>query len=179
MFNLITKKISRSQKINHLITKISKAIEREEDKIRSNHGIGGLKIRATGTIAQLIWRRVDFIEFDEQLPHQPEQDLTGKKIQLHFNASTPISKGKSIYSKRNGFLYCVYKYTGEVNKKKLTLAKKKPPLQKKKPLLNVSGYSRSRTIKTLNALSRTLSCSKELQKISRILDLYWKVDVKT
>jgi len=87
MFNLIAKKISRPQKINHLITKISKAIEREEDKIRSNHGIGGLKIRATGTIAQLIWRRVDFIEFDEQLPHQPEQDLTGKKIQLHFNAS--------------------------------------------------------------------------------------------
>jgi hypothetical protein len=172
MFNLIAKKISRPQKINHLITKISKAIEREEDKIRSNHGIGGLKIRATGTIVQLIWRRVDFIEFDEQLPHQPEQDLTGKKIQLHFNASTPISKEKSIYSKGNGFLYCVYKYTGEVNKKKLALAKKKP-------LLNVSGYSRSRTIKALNTLSRTLSCSKELQKISRILELCWKVDVKT
>ena len=165
MFNLIAKKISRPQKINHLITKISKAIEREEDKIRSNHGIGGLKIRATGTIVQLIWRRVDFIEFDEQLPHQPEQDLTGKKIQLHFNASTPISTEKSIYSEENGFLYCTYKYSGEKNKKK--------------PLLNVSGYSRSRTIKALNTLSRTLSCSKELQKISRILELCWKVGVKT
>jgi hypothetical protein len=172
MFNLIAKKISRPQKINHLITKISKAIEREEDKIRSNHGIGGLKIRATGTIAQLIWRRVDFIEFDEQLPHQPEQDLTGKKIQLHFNASPPISTEKSIYSKENGFLYCTYKYSGEKNKKKLTLAKKKP-------LLNVSGYSRSRTTKALDTLSRTLSCSKELQKISRILELCWKVGVKT
>ena len=172
MFNLIAKKISRPQKINHLITKISKAIEREEDKIRSNHGIGGLKIRTTGKIAQLIWRRVDFIEFDEQLPHQPEQDLTGKKIQLHFNASPPISTEKSIYSKENGFLYCTYKYSGEKNKKKLTLAKKKP-------LLNVSGYSRSRTTKALDTLSRTLSCSKELQKISRILELCWKVGVKT
>ena len=172
MFNLIAKKISRPQKINHLITKISKAIEREEDKIRSNHGIGGLKIRATGTIVQLIWRRVDFIEFDEQLPHQPEQDLTGKKIQLHFNASTPISKGKSIYSKENGFLYCTYKYSVEKNKKKLTLAKKKP-------LLNLTGYSRSRTTKALDTLSNTLSCSKELKKISKILELYWEVGVKT
>jgi hypothetical protein len=106
------------------------------------------------------------------LPHQPDQDLTEKKNQLHVNASPPISKGKSIYSEEKGFLYCVYKYTGEKNKKKLTLAKKKP-------LLNVSGYSRSRTTKTLNTLSRTLSCSKELQKISRILELCWKVDVKT
>ena len=172
MFNLIAKKISRPQKINHLITKISKAIEREEDKIRSNHGIGGLKIRATGTIVQLIWRRVDFIEFDEQVPHQPEQDLTGKKIQLHFNTPPPISKGKSIYSEGKGFLYCVYKYTGEKNKKKLTLAKKKP-------LLNLSGYSRSRTTKALDTLSNTLSCSKELQKISKILELYWEVGLKT
>ena len=172
MFNLIAKKISRPQKINSLTTKVSKSIKLEENKIRSNHRIGSLKIRTTGKIAQLIWRRVDFIEFDEQLPHQPEQDLTGKKIQLHFNASTPISKGKSIYSEENGFLYCTYKYSGEKNKKKLTLAKKKP-------LLNVSGYSRSRTTKALDTLSRTLSCSKELQKISRILELCWKVGVKT
>ena len=172
MFNLIAKKISRPQKINPLTTKVSKAIEREENKIRSNHRIGSLKIRTTGKIAQLIFRRVDFIEFGEQLQHQPEQNLTGKKIQLHFNASPPISKGKLIYSEGKGFLYCVYKYTGEKNKKKLTLAKKKP-------LLNLSGYSRSRTTKALNTLSNTLSCSKELHKISRILELYWKVGVKT
>jgi hypothetical protein len=98
--------------------------------------------------------------------------LTEKKIQLHFNASPPISKGKSIYSEGKGFLYCVYKYTSEKNKKKLTLARKKP-------LLNVSGYSRSRTTKALNTLSSTLSCSKELQKISRILELCWKMGVKT
>ena len=164
--------MSRPQKINPLTTKISKVIEREEDKIRSNHRIGSLKVRTTGKIAQLIWKRVDFIEFDQQWLHQSVQDLTEKKIQLHFNASPPISKGKSIYSEGKGFLYCVYKYTSEKNKKKLTLARKKP-------LLNVSGYSRSRTTKALNTLSSTLSCSKELQKISRILELFWKMGVKT
>ena len=164
--------MSRPQKINSLTTKISKVIEREEDKIRSNHRIGSLKVRTTGKIAQLIWKRVDFIEFDKQWWPQPEQDLAEKKIQLNFNASPPISKGESIYSKGKGFLYCVYKYTGEKNKKKLTLARKKP-------LLNVSGYSRSRTTKALNTLSSTLSCSKELQKISRILELFWKMGVKT
>ena len=164
--------MSRPQKINPLTTKISKVIEREEDKIRSNHRIGSLKVRTTGKIAQLIWKRVDFIEFDQQWLHQLDQNLTEKKIQLHFNASPPISKGKSICSEGKGFLYCVYKYTGEKNKKKLTLARKKP-------LLNVSGYSRSRTTKALNTLSSTLSCSKELQKISRILELCWKMGVKT
>ena len=163
--------MSRPQKINPLTTKISKVIEREEDKIRSNHRIGSLKVRTTGKIAQLIWKRVDFIEFDQQWLHQLDQNLTEKKIQLHFNASPPISKGKSIYSEGKGFLYCVYKYTGEKNKKKLTLTRKKP-------LLNVSGYSRSRTTKALNTLSSTLSCSKELQKISRILELCWKMGVK-
>ena len=164
--------MSRPQKINPLTTKISKVIEREEDKIRSNHRIGSLKVRTTGKIAQLIWKRVDFIEFDQQWLHQLDQNLTGKKIQLSFNASPPISKGKSIYSEGKGFLYCVYKYTGEKNKKKLTLAKKKP-------LLNVSGHSRSKTIKALSALSSTLSCSKELKKISRILELCWEVGIKT
>ena len=170
--NLIAKKISRPKKINSLTTKISKAIKREEDKIRSNHRIGSLKIRTTGKIAQLILRRVDFIEFDKQWWPQSNHSLIEKKIQLSFNASPPISKGKSIYSEGKGFLYCVYKYTGGKNKKKLTLAKKKP-------LLSVSGYSRSRTTKALNTLSRTLSCSKELKKISRILELYWKIGIKT
>ena len=166
------KKISRSWKINSLTTKISKVIEREEDKIRSNHRIGSLKIRTTGKIAQLIWKRVDFVEFDQQWSHQPDHSLTEKKIQLYFNSSPPISREKLIYSERKGFLYCVYKYTGEKNKKKLTLTKKKL-------LLNVSGHSRSKTIKALSALSSTLSCSKELKKISRILELCWEVGIKT
>ena len=46
---------------------------------------------------------------------------------------------------------------------------------KKKPLLDISGYSKSKTIKALNILSNTLSCSNELKKISRILELYWKL----
>ena len=172
ILNLIAKKNIKATKINPLTTKISKAIEREEDKIRSIHRVGSLKIRTTGKITQLIWKRVDFVEFDKQWQHQPDQNLTEKKIQLYFNTSLPISKGKSIYSERKGFLYCVYKYTGKKNKKKLTLAKKKP-------LLNVSGYSKSRVTKALNTLSNTLSCSKEIKKISRILELYWKIGIKT
>jgi hypothetical protein len=164
--------MSRPQKINSLTTKISKTIEREEDKIRSIHRIGSLKVRTTGKIAQLIWKRVDFIEFDKQQWPQLNQNLTEKKIQLHFNALSPISEDKSIYPEGKGFLYCVYKYTGEKNKKTLTLTRKKP-------LLNVSGYSRSRTTKALNTLSSTLNCSKELKKISRILELYWKIGFKT
>ena len=158
--------MSRPQKINPLTTKISKVIEREEDKIRSNHRIGSLKIRTTGKIAQLIWRRVDFIEFDRQWWHQPDQGFAEKKFELTFNTLLPISKRKSISSEGKGFLYCVYKYTNKGNKKKLTL-------MKKKPLLYISGYSKAKTIKALNILSNTLSCSNELKKISRILELYW------
>ena len=157
--------MSRSQKINPLTTKISKVIEREEDKIRSNHRIGSLKVRTTGKIAQLIWKRVDFIEFDRQWWHQPDPGFAEKKFELTFNTSLPISKKRPISSEGKGFLYCVYKYTNEDNKKKLTL-------MKKKPLLYISGYSKSKTIKTLNILSNTLSCSNELKKISRILELY-------
>jgi len=98
--------------------------------------------------------------------------LTDRKIQLNFNTSPSTSIVKSTCPEENGFLYCVYKYTGEKNKKKLTLAKKKP-------LLNVSGHSRSKTIKALSALSSTLSCSKELKKISRILELCWGIGIKT
>ena len=77
--------MSKPQKINSLTTKISKVIEREEDKIRSNHRIGSLKIRTTGKIAQLIWRRVDFIEFDRQWGHQSDQGFAEKKFELTFN----------------------------------------------------------------------------------------------
>jgi len=34
-------------------------------------------------------------------------------------------------------------------------------------------YKLAKTIKALNILSNTLSCSNELKKISRILELYW------
>jgi hypothetical protein len=96
--------------------------------------------------------------------------LTEQKIQLSFNASPPIPTQESIYLEKNGFFYCVYKYTGKKNKKKLTLIKKKP-------LLNVSGRSKSRTIKALNTLSKTLNCSNELKNISKILQLSWEIGI--
>ena len=144
---------------------MSRTIAQLEDKIRSNHKVGSLKFRVTGKIIQLIWRRVDFIEFDRQWWHQPDQGFAEKKFEITFNTSLPVSKKKSISSEGKGFLYCVYKYTNEGNKKRLTL-------MKKKPLLDISGYSKSKTIKALNILSNTLSCSNELKKISRILELY-------
>ena len=161
-------KISRTWKIKTLFTQVSRTIAQQEDKIRSNHRIGILKFRTTGKIVQLIWRRVHFIEFNRQWWHQPDQNFSEKKFQLTSNSSLPISKRKWISSEEKGFLYCVYKYTSEDNKKKLTL-------MKKKPLLYISGYSKSKTIKALNTLSNTLSCSNELKKISRILELYWKL----
>jgi hypothetical protein len=96
--------------------------------------------------------------------------LTKKKIQLSFNAAPPTPTQKSIYLEKNGFLYCIYKYTGEKNKEKLTLIKKNP-------LLNVSGRSKSRTIKALNTLSNTLNCSNELKNISKILQLSWEIGI--
>ena len=158
-------KISRTWKIKTLFTQVSRTIAQLEDKIRSNHRIGSLKFRTTGKTVQLIWRRVDFIEFDRQWWHQSDQGFAEKKFELTFNTLLPISKRKSISSEGKGFLYCVYKYTNEDNNKKLTL-------MKKKPLLDISGYSKSKTIKALNILSNTLSCSNELKKISRILELY-------
>ena len=163
-------KISRTWKIKTLFTQVSRTIAQLEDKIRSNHRIGSLKFRTTGKTVQLIWRRVDFIEFDRQWWHQPDRGFAEKKFELTFNTLLPISKRKSISSEGKGFLYCVYKYTNEDNNKKLTL-------MKKKPLLDISGYSKSKTIKALNILSNTLSCSNELKKISRILELYWWPDL--
>ena len=158
-------KISRTWKIKTLFTRVSRTIAQLEGKIRSDHRIGSLKFRVTGKSVQLIWRRVDFIEFDRQWWHQPDSGFAEKKFELTSNSSLPIPKRKSISSERKGFLYCVYKYTNKDNKKKLTLIKKKP-------LLYISGYSKTKTIKALNILSNTLSCSNELKKISRILKLY-------
>jgi len=97
--------------------------------------------------------------------------LAEKKIHLYFNPSPPISKKKTINSDGKGFFYCVYKYTDKTNRKKLTLIKKKP-------LLNISKNAQSKTIKALKILSNTLSCSKELKKLSTILKLYWGVNTK-
>ena len=120
---------------------------------------------------QFIWKRVDFIEFDKQWWPQPDHNLAENKILLNFNSSPPVSKKKTTPTEGKGFLYCTYKCTEEESKKKLTLIKKKQ-------LLNVSGRSRTKAIKALNTLSKTLNCSKELKKISRILELYWEASIK-
>jgi len=172
-FNLnASKKFLRTRTIKKLFIQTSRVIEQLEDKIRSNHRIGSLKIRTTGKITQIIWKRVDFIEFDRQWSYQAGQGLAEKKIHLYFNPSPPISKKKSINSEGKGFFYCVYKWTNEEDRKKLILIKKKP-------LLNISKNTQSKAIKALNILSNTLSCSKELKKLSTILALYWEVNTKT
>ena len=163
--------MSRPQKINPLTTKISKVIEREEDKIRSNHRIGSLKIRTTGKIAQVIWKRVDFIEFDKQWWSQMNQNLIEQRFHLSFNTSAPISKKRSVYPEGRGFLYCIYKYADVKNQKKLILVEKYP-------ILHASGRSRLKIIKALNKISKILSCSKELKNISTLLKLYWEVGIK-
>jgi hypothetical protein len=165
--SFITSKSLRILNINKLFAQTSRIIEQLEDKIRSEHRIGSLKIRTTGKITQIVFKRVDFVEFDRQWSNQPDSSLAGKKIHLYFNPSPPISKKKSINSDGRGFLYCVYN-TGGKNKKKLSLTQKYS-------LLNISGNTKSKTIKALNTLSTTLSCSKELKKISKILSLYWEV----
>ena len=62
MLNLVaSKNTGVHEKKNRVFIGIGKSIERLESKIRSNHGIGGIKVRTTGKIRQLIWKRVYFI----------------------------------------------------------------------------------------------------------------------
>ena len=172
MLNLVaSKNTGVHEKKNRVFIEIGKSIERLESKIRSNHGIGGIKVRTTGKISQLIWKRVDFIEFDKQWWSQMNQNLIEQRFHLSFNTSAPISKRRSVYPEGRGFLYCIYKYADVKNQKKLILVEKYP-------ILHASGRSRSKIIKALNKISKILSCSKELKNISRLLKLYWEVGIK-
>ena len=172
MLNLVlSKNIGVQDQTNRVFTQMAKSIERLEDKIRSNHGIGSIKVRTTGRISQLIWKRVDFIEFDKQWWSQMNKDLMEQKFHLSFNTLAPISKKRSIYPEGRGFLYCIYEYANVKNQKKLVLIEKYP-------ILHASGRSRSRIIKALNMISKILSCSKELKNLSTLLKLYWEVGAK-
>ena len=172
MLNLVvSKNIEVRGKKNKVFIETESSIERLENKIRSNHGIGGIKVRTTGKISQLIWKRVDFIVFDKQWWSQMNQNLIEQRFHLSFNTSAPISKRRSVYPEGRGFLYCIYKYADAKNQKKLILIKKYP-------ILHASGRSRARIIKALHKISKILSCSKELKKISRLLKLYWEADIK-
>ena len=153
------------------LAETKKIIAHLEEKIRCSNGIGNIKIRASGKIHQLIYKKIDFIEFDKQWLPQMSHNLIDQRFQLSFNVSPPISKSRSIYSEGKGFLYCTYLYSNSNNEKKLTLVEKHP-------ILNASKRSQSNIIKTLNKLKKILCCSKELDNISRLLKLLWKIDFK-
>ena len=167
----MSNEISLLENKNSPLIKAKKTIARLEEKIRRSHGIGSIKIRASGKIHQLIFKKIDFIEFDKQWWPQMNHNSIDQRFQLSFNASPPISKGRSTYPEGKGFLYCTYLYSNSNNEKKLTLVEKHP-------ILNASKRSQSNIIKTLNKLKKILSCSKELDNISRLLKLYWKLDIK-
>jgi hypothetical protein len=172
MLNLaVSNTIITLKKEEKTLAETKKNIARLEEKIRCSHGIGSIKIRASGKIHQLIYKNIDFIEFDKQWWPQMSHNLIDQRFQLSFNVSPPISKSRSIYSEGKGFLYCTYLYSNSNNEKKLTLVEKHP-------ILNASKRSQSNIIKTLNKLKKILSCSKELDNISRLLKLYWKLDIK-
>ena len=167
MLNLAT---SRSARIHIKKIKLFNAtmnrIENLEDKIRSNYGISDIKIRTTSKVCELIWQRVDFIEFDRQWWPRMGLNLTGSKLHLKLNQAPPISKKRAIYPEGKGFLYCRYKCVDVKSQEKLILIEKYP-------ILKASGRSRSKTIRALNTLSKMLGCSKELKNISMLLKLFW------
>ena len=172
MLNLaVSNTITTFKKEEKTLAETKKIIAHLEEKIRCRHGIGNIKIRASGKIHQLIYKKIDFIEFDKQWWPQMSHNLIDQRFQLSFNASPPISKSRSIYFEGKGFLYCTYLYSNSNNEKKLTLAEKHP-------ILNAPRRSQSKIIKTLNKLKKILSCPKELENISRLLKLYWKLDIK-
>ena len=167
----VSNTITTLKKEEKTLAETKKIIAHLEEKIRCSHGIGSIKMRASGKIHQLIYKKIDFIEFDKQWWPQMSHNLIDQKFELSFNASPPISKSRSIYSEGKGFLYCTYLYSNSNNEKKLTLVEKHP-------ILNAPRHSQSNVIKTLNKLKKILSCPKELEDISRLLKLYWKLDIK-
>jgi hypothetical protein len=172
MFNLaVSNTITTLKKEEKTLAETKKIIARLEEKIRCSHGIGSIKIRASSKIHQLIYKKIAFIEFDKQWWPQMSHSLIDKSFQLSFNASPPISKSRSIYSEGKGFLYCIYLYSNLNNEKKLTLVGKHT-------ILNAPRRSQSNIIKTLNKLKKILSCPKELENISRLLKLYWNLNIK-
>ena len=142
-----------------------------EGKIRSNYDIRDIKVRATSKISQLIWKRIDFLEFDKQWWSPMNLSSIESKLHLKFNSEPPISKKRSIYPEGKGFLYCSYKYVDVKNQGKLILIDKCP-------ILMASGRSRTKILKALNMLSKILDCSKELKDISMLLSLSWETGIK-
>jgi len=149
---------------------VMKKINLLEKKIRSNYEIGDIRVRTTNRISQLIWKRVDFLEFDKQWWSSMSPNSIESKLDLRFFSESPVSKKRAIYPEGRGFLYCSYKCVGAKNQEKLILIEKYP-------ILMASGRSRKKILKALNMLSKILSCSKELKNISLLLHLSWQTGV--
>lgn len=159
-----TKKVLRSS----LIIKKIKLLEK---KIRSNYGVGDIKVRTTGKVRQFIWRKVDFLEFDKQWWSPMNIKSVKSKLDLRFFPESPFPQKRAIYQEGRGFLYCSYKCVGKKNIEKLILVEKHP-------VFLASRRSRNKIIKSLIMLSKILNCSKELEDISLLLRLFWQTKGK-
>ena len=142
-----------------------------ENKIRSNYEVGEIKVRITGKVNQLIWKRVGFLEFDKQWRSPMNQNSIASKVDLKFLPKSPVSKKREIYSEGRGFLYCRYKCIEDKNQGKLILLEKHP-------ILITPRRSRKKIIKALNMLSKILGHSKELKDIALLLNLSWQAGIK-
>ena len=173
MPNLVSPKKGRAHaKETERFCSVMKKIENLESKIRSYYTVGNIKVRITGKVSQLIWKRVDFLEFDKQWWSPTNLNSIEPKLHLKFSSESPALRKSAIYSEGKGFLYCRYKCVDVKNQKKLVLIEKYP-------ILMTSGRSRRKIIKALNMLSNILECSKELKDISLVLRLSWQTGVKS
>ena len=150
---------------------VMKRIKGLENKIRSNYGVGDIKVRITGKVTQLIWKRVDFLEFDKQWWSSMNPNSIEPKIDLKFLSKSPVSKKRAIHSEGRGFIYCRYKCVKDKNRAKFILIEKRP-------ILITPKRSRKKIIKALNMLSEILGCSKELKYIALLLNLSWQIGIK-
>ena len=173
MSNLVSSERLRTHvKKTERINFVRKRIELLEKKIRSDYEVGDVKVRTTGKVSQLLWRRVEFLEFDQRWLPSMNLNSTKSKLDLKFFSESPVSKKRAIYPEGRGFLYSSYKYVKGKSPEKLILIEKYP-------ILMASGRSRKKIIKALNMLSEILNCSKELKDISLVLRLSWQTGVKS
>ena len=141
MPNLVSPKKGRAHaKETERFCSVMKKIENLESKIRSYYTVGNIKVRITGKVSQLIWKKVAFLEFDKQWWPLMNLNSIESKLDLKFFSESPVSKKRVVYPVGRGFLYCSYKCVCVKNKKKLILLKKHP-------ILMASGRSRKKIIK--------------------------------
>ena len=118
MSSLDSSKRSRAHvKETKRFNSVKKRIELLEKKIRTRYEVGDIKVRTTGKVSQLIWKRVDFLEFDQRWLPSMNLNSTKPKLDLKFFPESPFSKKRAIYPGGKGFLYCSYKYASVESQK--------------------------------------------------------------